>query len=122
MIYDQFNNAAFDQSQARSCQNVRRATYGATRANLADVRTGGTGRMASQAVHLDSWSNPASRRLPISFVGRSQLRRSVPLHAVFRLSVEGLLAARSRALMRTHLALCEARDINDEMERRLANR
>jgi hypothetical protein len=40
----------------------------------------------------------------------------------FSLGVEGLLSERRRTLIRMHLALCEARDITDEMERRVANR
>jgi hypothetical protein len=40
----------------------------------------------------------------------------------FSLGVEGLLSKRRRTLMRMHLALCEARDITDEMERRVAIR
>lgn len=38
----------------------------------------------------------------------------------FGFSIAGLFADRSRKLMRMHLTLCEARDINDEMERRIA--
>jgi hypothetical protein len=38
----------------------------------------------------------------------------------FGFSVEGLLWKRGRALMRMHLGLCEARDITDEIKRRVA--
>ena len=36
----------------------------------------------------------------------------------FSYSIQGLLSERHRALMRTHLSLCEARDIVDEIKRR----
>src|SRR5262245_40662500 len=36
----------------------------------------------------------------------------------FSYSIQGLLSERYRALMRTHLSLCEARDIVDEIKRR----
>jgi hypothetical protein len=37
----------------------------------------------------------------------------------FEFSIAGLLSKRSRALMRMHLTLCEARDITDEIKRRV---
>ena len=40
----------------------------------------------------------------------------------FSLGMEALLSTRSRALMRMHLAICEVRDITDEMNHRLASR
>jgi hypothetical protein len=40
----------------------------------------------------------------------------------FWFGVQGLLSTRQRSLMRTHLALCEARDITDEMKHRIARR
>lgn len=36
----------------------------------------------------------------------------------FSYSIQGLLSDRYRALMRTHLSLCDARDIVDEIKRR----
>jgi hypothetical protein len=40
----------------------------------------------------------------------------------FAFGVGSLLSKRSRALMRMHLAICEVRDINDEMKRRVSDR
>jgi hypothetical protein len=37
----------------------------------------------------------------------------------FSFSIQALLSTRHRALMRIHLALCEARDITDEMRHRV---
>ena len=37
----------------------------------------------------------------------------------FSYSIQGLFSERDRALMRTHLSLCEARDIVDELKRRV---
>ena len=38
----------------------------------------------------------------------------------FGFSVQGLLSKRLRALTRMHLTLCEARDVTDEIKRRVA--
>jgi hypothetical protein len=40
----------------------------------------------------------------------------------FAFGVRSLLSKRSRALIRMHLAICEVRDINDEMKRRVSAR
>jgi hypothetical protein len=37
----------------------------------------------------------------------------------FSISIKGLLSEQYRALMRTHLSICEAHDIVDEIERRV---
>jgi hypothetical protein len=40
----------------------------------------------------------------------------------FLFGVQALLSWRHRTMMRLHLALCEARDVTDEMKRRVASR
>jgi hypothetical protein len=61
----------------------------------------------------------------ISWVGVShRLGRTFGLSSgpAFWLGVQGLLSTWRRALIRMHLALCEARDTTDEMKRRVASR
>lgn len=64
-------------------------------------------------------------RHPITYPFLSWLGARTRLSLIFGLSfgfsVQGLLSKRFRALTRMHLALCEARDIIEEMKRRVGS-
>jgi hypothetical protein len=110
--------------------NLRYDLAGMSDAQLAE-RLERTWQAFSQ-VEADAWPRKlwASYRGPVrhpsayAFLSWVAVRSGITWRfgPSFSLGIEALLSKQSRALMRMHLAICEIRDITDEMNRRLAGR
>jgi hypothetical protein len=81
-------------------------------------------RAASPGKLWASFRGPIRHPLAYPFLSWLGVRHGIAgtFSPSFLFGVQALLSARHRMVMRVHLALCEARDIADEMERRVASR
>jgi hypothetical protein len=83
-------------------------------------------RAVAEALPLKIWTSfrgPVRHPLAYPFISwlgvRSGLALGGSFGPSFSYSIQGLFSEQDRALMRTHLSLCEARDIVDELKRRV---
>jgi len=81
-------------------------------------------RAVAEALPLKIWASfrgPVRHPLAYPFTSWLGVRFvfGVSFGPSFSFSIQGLFSERDRAVMRTHLSLCEARDIVDELKRRV---